>query len=1850
MKASKFTLYLITFSVSFFFSVEIHGQLSGTFYISDTSFYNTPARAIDSLESQGIDSNVVFKILPGTYEGRFEIGTIPGAGPVDSIVFESSTGDSSDVILTDEALEADSNYVVSFVNSAGYVTFRNLTLQATGVDYSRVLWFEGTPRRITFSHCEISGTDPSEGVDYNKVLIECDENALPDSLSFFNNLVREGSIGFYMRSQSTTPDNPLDELIIQNNRLERMGYNGVMVQRASNMTISGNQITAAHDGIHVSETFIFGEILGNTIFAGYNGIHYGTTNLEMNEPGLIANNFIHLGDSADFGIYLSGDNAFQIFFNTVYVTKDTPDNYGLGTSSDLTQGLEVINNLFAHQNDGSPLNLHDISVIETMDFNGYYTPGNFIMISPDRIFNLEALRSYTGEDANSFTVYPVFQADSNLHALTPWYDGKGTPLAGITTDIDGESRDLTNPDIGADEYTPNSAYIPPYSGIYTVGTSGEFDDLSQAIDSLKVKGMSGDVTLELLSGTYQVQERIPTFSGSGFSSRLTITSQTQDSSDVVFQSSIQGAEDNYLLYMEGTDFTTLSHLTLDASSNSQHSHALQFNGGMEHVIVSNNVLTGAFNAADETANALLFAEENYFEEILLSRNLLDNSSYGIYFQRSDVGQPYPLGLKIERNTIQNAGYGGVFIERSHAPVLEQNQIISGSRGVEFHSCEDSLKVLGNQVNLENGYGVYLNSTIATTNSRGLLANNFITVDGSSIAHGIYLEGSDYHDVFYNSVNITSTTSSNSRALYISFSDHISLVNNIFHHAGTRYAYYLDNALVDESNYNNLYSSGTLLAYVDGVSYFSLEDLQNATGNDQQSLSVIPDFVSDTDLHISTDSLDGRATPLSLIQRDIDGHARDPVNPDIGADEFDPPENQPPFVLNPIPDVEIPEDNGLYEVALLDTVFSDPDAGDQLTFAAASNNADVEVSIESDILSVESALHYNGNAQIIIEASDPSDSVALDTFLVTILPVNDPPYLVRSIRDVEADEDPGVLEIAELDTIFDDVDAGEVLSYSAVSDTNAIEPVINSGVLNLDFAQNYNGTGRVFVTARDAEDATVSDTFEVTLLPVNDTPLVVKPITDQEYDEDSPSIDLADLDSVFYDPDPGTLNYSFSSPATELNLELSGSVLSMSPEENYNGIHEIQVAATDGQGAMEQDVFQLIINAVNDPPLAQPDFITTSESVLIYVTANDSDIDEDALFVTEVSESNAGSVEIAPGDTTIRYTPFDFSESYDTLEYVVTDFQGGYDTSWVYITLELPEEYFTLTNKGVDNLSHGSLMLGDYDGDQDLDLFINGWTGSGSEYVTKIYENEAQILVPTSFDLENLSPGKENAAVWFDYRNEANLGLLITGTGSNDPYNYHTILYRMEEGNYVEEEINLPDFTNGSVDYGDYDQDGDVDLLFTGTLEGEGNRTKIFRNERLDSLSHIRFSELSAVLGVMENGTGKWIDFDGDQDLDIFITGSTYSQLYENRNGIFAEMDHSIVGMSRVSAALGDYDQDGDPDLLIAGRHNGKPTSKIYRNDGSLKKDLWNFTDIGAGLTGVESGSVSWGDLDGDGDLDVVLSGVSEEGKGLTRVFLNYDNSFMPIFSRLPDLTHSAVALGDYDGDMDLDIFLMGMHGSQPLTIFARNNMSAANTTPTEPFNLRAEEVDATTAVLAWESATDNETPVEAVSYNLRVGTSTGGAEVMSPMSFEDGISRIPGSSNAGTTENWRITGLLPETTYYWSVQALDQSWLPSPFAEEQEFTTPEAGTLIAETEAEMDLIIYPNPFRESCIVQYYVGGPGEVRVEVFNELGSKVIILEDHYNKEGKYTLTFSPEHPGMYYVRFIYESNVILKKVIRIK
>jgi subtilisin family serine protease len=162
-----------------------------------------------------------------------------------------------------------------------------------------------------------------------------------------------------------------------------------------------------------------------------------------------------------------------------------------------------------------------------------------------------------------------------------------------------------------------------------------------------------------------------------------------------------------------------------------------------------------------------------------------------------------------------------------------------------------------------------------------------------------------------------------------------------------------------------------------------------------------------------------------------------------------------------------------------------------------------------------------------------------------------------------------------------------------------------------------------------------------------------------------------------------------------------------------------------------------------------------------------------------------------------------------------------------------------------------------------------------------------------------------------------------------------------------------------------------------------------------------FSDINANLeGVYFSSVASG-DYDNDGDIDILVTGingqNSVAKIYRNDNGKFTDINAGLQGVSSSSVDLGDYDRDGDIDILLTGLDEASFNlfSKVYRNDNG------KFTDINAKLQGLSDSSATWLDYDKDGDLDILLTGSAFAG-GITKLYRNDSGSFTDILANLPE--------------------------------------------------------------------------------------------------------------------------------------------------------------------------------------------------------------------------------------------------------
>jgi hypothetical protein len=440
--------------------------------------------------------------------------------------------------------------------------------------------------------------------------------------------------------------------------------------------------------------------------------------------------------------------------------------------------------------------------------------------------------------------------------------------------------------------------------------------------------------------------------------------------------------------------------------------------------------------------------------------------------------------------------------------------------------------------------------------------------------------------------------------------------------------------------------------------------------------------------------------------------------------------------------------------------------------------------------------------------------------------------------------------------------------------------------------------------------------------------------------------------------------------------------------------------------------------------------------------------------------------------------------------------------------------------------YGASAWGDYDNDGDYDVVATGNGYPDPSYI-RLYNNSNGIF--NEVIVAPLTSGTLAYASFIDYDNDNDLDLLHTSM--TEPA---TDLFRNTGGAFsVLANTNLPAGEGNEHAWADIDNDGDFDLAVP------GNENKIFvRNNKTD-FSPV--GELPTSLSLA------WGDYDNDGDMDY----ATREGIYSNANGIFTKV--ASIGYGIVEWA--DIDNDLDLDLITSGVSTGASgKAVIYRNDGATftAVDQTEIPVLFAG--GIGGASISPGDFDNDGDLDLLVTG-GTGGSPYSTFAAIYVNNGSGTYAKydgfdLPQAVSRSAAWGDYDGDGDLDILFYGWDfgNSNWYNEIYRNNLNGANIAPSVPSNLQATVSDAR-ITFSWDSSTD--TQGGPVTYNLRVGTTPGGSEVMSAMANSTtGQLLLPQMGNVQLNRSWTLNGITAGD-YYWSVQAVDGSYVASTFASEQ---------------------------------------------------------------------------------------------------
>ncbi|MBS1734217.1 MAG: right-handed parallel beta-helix repeat-containing protein, partial [Bacteroidetes bacterium] len=493
-----------------FYSYTVTAGLAGVYTVGAAGTYPTLTAAVAAYNASCLGGAVTFNLIDATYPSETYPITInhnTTASAINTLTIKPAAG------VTATISGNNGTALIKF-NGSEYVTIdgsnngsssQNLTIQNTNANNSAaVIWIANGPTTATdganfntIKNTIISGNTGNTtllGILSGGNVFGNNADAKNNNNTINNCIIRAaqygiglaGNTGLGLADQNwTITNNFIGSTTIAN---DKIGFRGIALFYINGFTITGNTIagvivpsgfTSTASGISIFSGVFNGTISHNKISDikqqdsggwGSNGIFLGTENAAAIN---IHNNFIWDVSSVGFGGVDESDNGYgmmvytgsgyNIYYNSISMATSQTNSSSITAAINIStfisdiNGLNIRNNIFSNtQSVGTRYAIYSAapaSVYQNINYNDYYFTGAALGFLSSARANLSAWQTATGKDANSVSIIPNFISATDLHLqTTSLLNGLATPIAGITTDIDGTTRSVTVPDIGADEF------------------------------------------------------------------------------------------------------------------------------------------------------------------------------------------------------------------------------------------------------------------------------------------------------------------------------------------------------------------------------------------------------------------------------------------------------------------------------------------------------------------------------------------------------------------------------------------------------------------------------------------------------------------------------------------------------------------------------------------------------------------------------------------------------------------------------------------------------------------------------------------------------------------------------------------------------------------------------------------------------------------------------------------------------------------------------------------------------------------------------------------------------------------------------------------------------------------------------------------------------------------------------------------------------------------------------------------------------------------------------------------------------------------------------------------------------
>jgi len=378
---------------------------------------------------------------------------------------------------------------------------------------------------------------------------------------------------------------------------------------------------------------------------------------------------------------------------------------------------------------------------------------------------------------------------------------------------------------------------------------------------------------------------------------------------------------------------------------------------------------------------------------------------------------------------------------------------------------------------------------------------------------------------------------------------------------------------------------------------------------------------------------------------------------------------------------------------------------------------------------------------------------------------------------------------------------------------------------------------------------------------------------------------------------------------------------------------------------------------------------------------------------------------------------------------------------------LQAQTFQLSPQNFQGVFYGDCTVGDLNGDNKLDFMVSGAMPGYIGYSGVFSNNNGQL---TPIDIPQLSQVIYSATAIEDLNGDNRKDIIITGTKtSSSPqetiFEIHT---NNGDGTFTKSiPAGIIGVNNGSLQIADFNDDGKKDIFVNGNADVPSSKIYFQQTDGT-------FQDANAGLTGTTYSATKVFDANADGSPDILITGFNIddipvTKLYINSGlGGFTELEVTIPNVYFSSVDTADIDNDGDIDLLVSGLSvpsgGAAYNLGIYLNDGA-----GNFSEMPTDFLGTAIGTSKFVDYNNDGFTDVFSTGVTLTDGTKAQLYKNNGDQTFTLDTEnsviITALNASKAAWFDIDNDGDKDLLTMGFDGENPHTqLYINNTISTEN--------------------------------------------------------------------------------------------------------------------------------------------------------------------------------------------------------------